>query len=809
MKRYLFILLIVILNLGLTKSAYADGPYEKLPSGSGVVYHTDTSAVCSDEQTVMSKTTNRKLNDCSKYDDPDGNPIVCANDNGVVGCYVKKPAPAAPISGSTTAAAGQFCKQEEPNKVFHNERDLVKSGVGAVGCAAAGAAIGLPLGGPIGAGLGALIGTSICGVGGALIPQTQEFTGILTPVGVDCPEGQVCIASGDKASCGNPPAAESGPSQGQAPGITSGGSSQQPSGASGFSICSTQSKANVNGNRGKDCFICQGNTIIGVRPDGSQYTQSQCASNQTCQPIDAGDLISDVACATKVTVKPPINPLPPAPVAAPAVQCGGACIYSQKDTDGVVRCYAGNCKNKSATCGFNDGNCGYDPQCTVIKQVNCPGTASPVAPSADGTAPAGGSAPASCNRGEVPTGNRYLDANQTNCLLNFRKDIVPQYIKDGWCSDDENKQHIAIDWYFKLASPVEKAQVTKECPNIPAEGGTQAARTTTKFRLATNPTDLETATWHDYTAGGVTVNIPSAGYFSIDTSFGTKSIYVQFMDNNNQKIKFSSGNDFTVVNIDLVDIASLAPQAPAAGGQTAEVKCTGTNVNGSGVAGGTASMQFSYSGTPNSMKIWLASNSDLGKAAAGVTSWTAVLADNAQSGTISFKIPPDMQVGSHAVLVSLHDQNGAMLDGNPGGVVSPTCTSAITIQSAAGSVAPPAPPTEAAVIAKCSGVSVISSAGGPGGVGTVQINYSGNPSFLRIWVASNSDVGKSASEVSSWTLVRADTVPEHTLSFNIPSDMQSGSHAIMVSLHAGDRSMLDGNPGGVVSSQCTSTINVQ
>lgn len=108
MKKLLIIFIVAVFTLGFVKTSYADEPYEKLPSGSGVQYRTEASAVCSDEKTVTSKLDNRKIDDCNKYDDPDGNPVVCANDNGVVGCYIKKSAaaPGGDDQGGAVSAAG-------------------------------------------------------------------------------------------------------------------------------------------------------------------------------------------------------------------------------------------------------------------------------------------------------------------------------------------------------------------------------------------------------------------------------------------------------------------------------------------------------------------------------------------------------------------------------------------------------------------------------------------------------------------------------------------------------------------------------
>jgi len=101
----------------------------------------------------------------------------------------------------------------------------------------------------------------------------------------------------------------------------------------------------------------------------------------------------------------------------------------------------------------------------------------------------------------------------------------------------------------------------------PAGGGTNPsptapARVTKKYRFADNPNFLDDkqqpVKWKTYKAGGV-----SETYTFKDTP-GEKFIYAQFMDDQGQKIKFPSGDDFISAHIELkAPLPAAEPTASA------------------------------------------------------------------------------------------------------------------------------------------------------------------------------------------------------------------------------------------------------
>lgn len=850
MKKLLIIFFVVVSVLGLAKAAYADGPYEKLPSGSGVQYRTDTNAVCSDEKTVTSIIGNRKIDDCNKYDDPDGNPIVCANDNGVVGCYIKKSAPT-PVSGSTKTTdyvKDGVCKDD--GKIYNQDGAKLRT------CPDNASCVYGTIGGSNGVFCADVNGPVLSRKGGWYCGKDELLVGFLnnereikrnTKLGfidigsesILCNQGAICKTEGEDVKCakGQPVTAPS--QEGESGAAAPGGAGTQapinlepkgdvnvardglvttfywagPANAVRYRLIIDSeddkrkdgSESNCPADFQNKYRVCQqdlphlannGRNVAGgvavwyatnFNEDGATYTwwvDALDANGNTIGTSDgfqitvhkttaAGD--GAAKSGTQPAVRPPAQPAAPVVVPPPAPRCGGTCIYSQRDADGVIRCYAGNCRDKSQNCSFNT-NCGYDDQCTVIKLVNCPGTTSPVAP---GATPAQGAPAATTCKGETKAWAQ-IDAE----------------LKGANYDGAFDHSQAELDAYNRAACPAAGAPgIGATAPQAPP------ARTTTKYRLATNPIDLEKATWYDYTAGGVTVNIPSPQFsLGVPNLNTTQSIYVQFMDNNLQKIKFDGGLDHKVVNIDFVDYATIPPAG--AGGSSAAVSCTSTTMaSGNGNPGGNGAVQLRYSGTPAKVKVWMASNSDVGKNASQVSSWTSV-ADTTASSYVSFSIPQDMVSGYHAVLVSLHDETGSMLDGNPAGVVNSNCTSSINIQSAESGTPAAGGSTQC--------ISVSDSIVSRGGSAGISIDYNGNPTYTQVWLAQNSDIGKSASDVQNWTKVRDYSAAYKGLvGFNVPPELELGNHAILVALFDPRLSMLDGNPGGVVNPKCASTLTIK
>ena len=96
-------------------------------------------------------------------------------------------------------------------------------------------------------------------------------------------------------------------------------------------------------------------------------------------------------------------------------------------------------------------------------------------------------------------------------------------------------------------------------PNTGTGATNPTARTTAKFKYAENPAKLLTAAWLPYTVGGVTID----DFTFSDKTPGPKFIYAQFQDNQLQIIKFSNGQEFTSVQIDLIAPSSASPSSTA------------------------------------------------------------------------------------------------------------------------------------------------------------------------------------------------------------------------------------------------------
>lgn len=82
-----------------------------------------------------------------------------------------------------------------------------------------------------------------------------------------------------------------------------------------------------------------------------------------------------------------------------------------------------------------------------------------------------------------------------------------------------------------------------------------AARTTIKFRFSDERDKLDSADWRRYTPGGTTI----VEDFTFSATPGRKAIFAQFMDSNDQIIKFDSGQEFMVAYIVLAPETSPSP----------------------------------------------------------------------------------------------------------------------------------------------------------------------------------------------------------------------------------------------------------
>lgn len=82
------------------------------------------------------------------------------------------------------------------------------------------------------------------------------------------------------------------------------------------------------------------------------------------------------------------------------------------------------------------------------------------------------------------------------------------------------------------ARPTEAPTARPSPVSSPTPTPSVSPRLTTQYRFAENPTNLQSAEWLPYTAGGVTVN-----YTFSNSSVGLKFIYAEFLDNQNNVIR--------------------------------------------------------------------------------------------------------------------------------------------------------------------------------------------------------------------------------------------------------------------------------
>lgn len=188
----------------------------------------------------------------------------------------------------------------------------------------------------------------------------------------------------------------------------------------------------------------------------------------------------------------------------------------------------------------------------------------------------------------------------------------------------------------------------------PQPPATTLPQTTKEFRFAESPTDLPVASWQQYAPGTI------ISHKFLDSSTGQKFIFVQFRDSAGAIVKVN-GQDYVSTFIELVEQAAKCDSVTAL-----RQKDTG-------------SVTVQYTGKADTVQIWVASNSEVGKDAPSVQSWTKVLTQAAvNKQTYTFPLS-GLTAGSHAILVSLHDASGTMLDGNVGRVVNSRCSSVIDV----------------------------------------------------------------------------------------------------------------------------------
>ncbi len=435
-----------------------------------------------------------------------------------------------------------------------------------------------------------------------------------------------------------------------------------------------------------------------------------------------------------------------------------------------------NCPDKKETygqCGGTTGLEGLDPTHVfeVTKVTDCHGKLKPflkvdkgVSGQCKKTTPAQGGTTIICTRGQVPTGNRYLDVNQTNCLLNLRKDIVPQYVKDGWCSDDANRQDIAIDWYFKLASQAEKEQITTRCFNAPAAPAapTTASGKIVYYRYAISYPVPSGVDWQNITTGTISIDLKNAGT-------GTQRIYFEFADSNKQIVQINNQPQV------IAYVSFVAPGTTTPGGSAT---CPLDNWKNFDIPKLKELCSLTDQSKLPVQALKDFSNQDLlaiAKSVDGVNGPYQFLSqfDNNTLGSFDLE-----------VLKKLPDSRINTLPQNLKDAISGKSTASET--------------------ASCYSISMSGN--------SVITSLTGDVSSIKIWVASNSDIDKPVSSVGSWTLVKTLPQDKKSVGGTYPLDTAGfgkGVHAVLMSLHGSYGQMLDGNVNGVVNSKCATTLTIQ
>lgn len=151
------------------------------------------------------------------------------------------------------------------------------------------------------------------------------------------------------------------------------------------------------------------------------------------------------------------------------------------------------------------------------------------------------------------------------------------------CGGTEGLEDLAKTNTYHIVRSVDcKGEVKKY--EKPQDLGDLGQCGTIQYRVASSYPALQQAQWQPYQTGGVTISVPSDLY-SIDPTLSKQSIFVQFLDNNSQIIKFENGDDFTFITVDFEkdkpteNLAVTLETSPTVGGinriwEPASVKVT-------------------------------------------------------------------------------------------------------------------------------------------------------------------------------------------------------------------------------------------
>lgn len=443
----------------------------------------------------------------------------------------------------------------------------------------------------------------------------------------------------------------------------------------------------------------------------------------------------------------------------------GGTVYNlgQCGTAGSTGSAPVSCPDKKETygqCGGTTGLEDLDPTHVfeVTKVTDCNGRLKPY------PKPVDKGVSDQCQKTTTGTGGTQLPGSQTvNTCKNETK---------TWDQIDSELQTAQYDGAFDH-SPSELAAYNRTvCPAaVTAPTENQPKRTTKAYRLAENPDDLANATWQAYIPGRTT----KVRYTFLNHKAGTKYIYIQFQDDQDKTFGATATSETPLtVAIKLLGAAQVTDNNTSA-------NCPADNWKQFSITRLKEQCSLTDLSKLPAEALKAFSNQDvldIAKAVDGEGGPYNFLAsdkfDNTRLATFSLDVLkklPDYRVNT--LPKDLKD--------------------AIKGTSSASSET-----------ASCSGITVSDK--------TVTAYFGGRLSALKIWIASNSDIGKDAASVGSWTLVKTVSVtpPEvQTTTAIDTAGFSTGSHAILMSLHGSYGQMLDGNPGGVVNTKCTTTLTIQ
>lgn len=343
-------------------------------------------------------------------------------------------------------------------------------------------------------------------------------------------------------------------------------------------------------------------------------------------------------------------------------------------------------------------------------------------------------------------------------------DVLNRTIQAGYTGPSDQASIIAA--YNRAACPgaTSTASTTPSTAPKEKEGDKTPKRITKAYRLAENTEDLANTTWQPYTVGGINVR-----YTFLNYRIGPKYIYIQFQDDQGKIINTTP----LTATIRLVEANSVI------------------NNNTSGNANCPIDNWKSFS-IPKLKE--LCSSLDLSKLP------VEALKDFSNQDLLAIAKSVDGVNGPYQFLSQFDNNTLGSFDldvlrklpGSRINTLSQNLKDAISSKSTT------------AETASCNSIRISGN--------SVDTSFTGSVSSLKIWIASNSDIGNEARSVGSWSLVKTILQSEKSVGQTVQLDTTAftkGVHAVLMSLHGSYGQMLDGNPGGNVNTKCTTTLTIQ